>query len=134
MKKRVTRRQAQAWLAPMRKCINDMRSGYSDAARGYAVTRLHEGDDYVRVDYCIAGFQALIGRLFPTQSVQHMETIRKRLASGVLVSQATLEGALRELREVEDLLITVSRLDLQSAVLTEQISIEMGAIFQEGAA
>ena len=133
MKKRVTRRQAQAWLAPMRKCINDMRSGFSDAARGYAVTRLHEGDDYVRVDYCIAGFQALIGRLFPNQSVQHMETIRKRLASGVLVSQATLEGALRELREVEDLLITVSRLDLQSAVLTEQISIEMGAIFQEEA-
>ena len=133
MKKRVTRRQAQAWLAPMRKCINDMRSGFSDAARGYAVTRLHEGDDYVRVDYCIAGFQALIGRLFPTQSVQHMETIRKRLASGVLVAQSTLEGALRELREVEDLLITVSRLDLQSAVLTEQISIEMGAIFQEEA-
>ena len=98
------------------------------------MTRLHEGDDYVRVDYCIAGFQALIGRLFSNQSVQHMETIRKRLASGVLVSQATLEGALRELREVEDLLITVSRLDLQSAVLTEQISIEMGAIFQEGAA
>lgn len=133
MNRKVTRRQAQAWLAPMRKCLNEMRSGYSDAIRGYPVTRLHDGDDYVRVDFCIAGFQALIGRLFPAQNLEHIERVRKRLAAGVLVSQPDLERSMRELREVEDLLITVTVPDLHSAVLTEQISIEIEALQEKAA-
>ena len=40
--KRITRRQARSWLAPMRDCFAQMKTGEVDAAiRGYAVTRLH---------------------------------------------------------------------------------------------
>lgn len=124
MSRRVTRRQARTWLAPMRKCFQEMRSGYSTAARGYAVTRLNDGDDWVRVDFCIAGFRALIGRLFPDLATSHMERIERRLANGVLVAQSDLDGALREIRTAEDLLIKVTREELKSAVLTEQINIE----------
>ena len=128
MSRRVTRRQAQAWLAPMRKCFQEMRSGYTTAARGYAVTRLNDGDDWVRVDFCIAGFRALIGRLFPDLATSHMERIERRLANSVLVAQSDLDGALREIRTAEDLLIKVTREELKSAVLTEQINIEIEAL------
>ena len=127
-KKRVTRRQAQAWLHPMRQCFQGMRSGYADAARGYAVTRLHERDDYVRTDYCIAGFRALIVRLFPDLPTPHMERAQKRLAAGVLIIQQDLDGCLRECRAAEDRLITVTVAALKSAVMTEQINIELDAI------
>jgi hypothetical protein len=112
----------------MRKCFQGMRSGYADSARGYAVTRLHEQDDYVRTDYCIAGFRALIARLFPDLSTLHMERVQKRLSAGVLVSPTDLDGCLRECREAEDRLITVTVADLKSAVLTEQINIELEAM------
>lgn len=126
--KLVTRRQARAWLAPMRQCFQSMRSGYSPAARGYAVTRLHEGDDWVRTDYCIAGFVGLIARLFPELPTPHMARVQKRLAAGVLVSQSDLDGCLRECRAAEDRLITITVAHLQSAVRTEQIAIEFDAM------
>ena len=132
--KNVTRRQARTWLGPMRRCFQEMRSGYSTAARGYAVTRLNDGDDWVRVDFCIAGFRALIGRLFPDLATHHMERIEKRLTNGVLVSQSDLDGAMREIRAAENLLITVTREELKSAVLTEQINIEMEASMSQEAA
>lgn len=128
MTRKVTRRQAQAWLDPMRKCFHGMRTGYADAARGYAVTRLHEQDDYVRTDYCIAGFRALIGRLFPDLPTPHMERVQRRLASGVLIATADLDGCLRECRAAENRLITVTVANLKSAVLTEQINIEIEAL------
>ena len=124
----VTRKQARAWLSPMRQCFQSMRSGYSPAARGYAVTRLHDQDDYVRTDYCIAGFRALIARLFPDLPTPHMERVQKRLAAGVLISQSDLDGCLRECREAENHLITVTVTHLQSAVRTEQIAIEFDAM------
>lgn len=127
MTRKVTRRQAQAWLAPMRQCFHGMRSGYAAAARGYAVTRLHEQDDYVRTDYCIAGFRALIVRLFPDIPTPHMERVQKRLAAGVLINPQDLDGCLRECKQAEDRLITVTVQALQSAVLTEQINIELEA-------
>lgn len=131
MSKRVTRRQAQSWLSPMRKCFQEMRSGYTTAARGYAVTRLSEQDDWVRTDYCIAGFRALIVRLFPDLLTPAMERIQKRLANGVLISQQAIDEAMQEMRETEDRLITVTVADLKSAVLTEQINIEIEAIQEE---
>lgn len=133
MSRRVTRRQAQAWLAPMRKCFQEMRSGYTTSARGYPVTRLNDGDDWVRTDFCIAGFRALIGRLFPDLATSHMERIERRLANGVLVAQSDLDGAMCEIRAAEDLLITVTREELKSAVLTEQINIEIEALQEKAA-
>lgn len=132
--KKVTRRQARAWLHPIRQCFNTMRiTGESHAARGYAVTKVHGDDDWVRTDYCIAGFRALIERLFPKLDTSAMQRVQRRLANGVLVSNADLESCMRELRAAEDLLITVTIKDLHSAVLTEQINIEMEALQEKAA-
>lgn len=65
MKKRVTRRQIQSWLMPIRRCFAEIKTGEVDSMRGYAVTRLDEKDSYARIDFCIAGFRALIQRLCP---------------------------------------------------------------------
>lgn len=128
---KLTRRQAKAWLAPMRKCITQMQSGYAEAARGYAVTQLQEGSDYVRIDQCIAGFAGLIHRIFPALDTSAMDRIQRRLASGVLVSQNDLSETLRLLRTVEDCLITKTVAEIQSAVTTEEIQIELDAIQTE---
>jgi|GEM_PF-3666862 len=62
IKHRVTRRQAQAFLAPMRRAINEMRSGEVDAVQGYAITRLPT-HGYARLDYCLAGTRAFNDRM-----------------------------------------------------------------------
>lgn len=72
-------------------------------------------------------------RLFPDLAIYHMERIEKRLANGVLVAQSDLDGALREIRTAEDLLIKVTREELKSAVLTEQINIEIEALQEKAA-
>ena len=128
MTARVTRKQARAWLAPMRECFGQMRTGFAPAADGFPVTRLHDADDWARIDYCIAGFVGLIARLFPELPTPHMARVQKRLAAGVLVSQSDLDGCLRECREAENHLITVTVAHLQSAVRTEQIAIEFDAM------
>ena len=48
--KHVTRKQIRAWLAPMRSCFAQMRSGEVDSIRGYAVTRLDQKDEYARTE------------------------------------------------------------------------------------
>ena len=127
MPKRVTRRQACSWLAPMRRCLREMQTGFSPAARGYAVTRLNERGNWVRTDFCIDGFAGLIRRLFPDLDLSALERVRKRLAAGVLVSQEDLQECLRILKTTENRLITVSVSDLKSAVRTEEIAIELEA-------
>ena len=47
--KRMTRRQVAGWLLPIRSALKEMLSGEVDSIRGYAVTRLHRGDEYERV-------------------------------------------------------------------------------------
>jgi hypothetical protein len=129
--KRVTRRQAKVWLAPIRECFTKMRSGYSEAIRGYAVTRLNDSDEWVRSDYCIAGFVGLIQRLFPTLETPSMLRVQMRLANGVLISQKDLDLCMRELQNAEDLLITKTTKKLKKAVTDEQIKIEIDALMEE---
>ena len=54
-----TRKQARAWLAPIRKALTEMLSGEVDSHRGYAITRIHHADnDFARIDHAINGFDA----------------------------------------------------------------------------
>lgn len=79
--KRITRRQARSWLSPMRDCFLQMLEGEVDAINGYPVTRLHHDDDYARIDYCIAGFRALLDRLCPEIDTAPLARLEKRLAN-----------------------------------------------------
>lgn len=124
MPKKVTRRQIRSWLSPIRKCFSEMRSGEVDAIRGYAVTRLNHNDEYARIDFCIAGFRALIARLCQQIDVSALERIEKKLAAGVPLTVAEIDGAMSLLKRCEDALIKKSYAEIKDTVLTEQIQIE----------
>ena len=120
-----TRKQAKTWLSPIRDAIAEMRTGEVDAIKGYAVTRLHTGDDYARIDFCINGFLALIERLLPDENTDPLHTVSKRLANGIPITLALLDSCSAILNEVEDKLITITRRTLIDAANLEQIIIEV---------
>ena len=126
--KRVTRKQIRAWLAPIRDCFAQMRSGEVDSIRGYAVTRLDQKDEYARIDFCINGFAALIDRLCPDVDTAPLHRISKALANGVPLTIAEIDSALSLLHRCEDMLIKLTFAEVKSAVLTEQVCIEVDAM------
>ena len=122
---RITRRKVKAWFDPIRKCLREMKSGEVDAIQGYAVTRMHTEDDYVRIDYCMTGFRHLVQRLCPDVDVSPMEKLEKKLSNGVMIQINEIDDVLSLLNRSEDRLIRCKEEEVRSAVLTEQIAIEM---------
>jgi len=105
--------------------MKEMKGGEVDAIQGYAVTRLHTEDDYVRVDYCMSGFRMLVGRLCPDMDLTAMEKVEKKLHHGVLLDIKDIDDVMSLLKTVENRLIRIDEQVVRSAVLTEQIAIEM---------
>jgi hypothetical protein len=132
--KRITRRQARSWLSPMRACLRQMLAGEVDAINGYPVTRLHHNDDYARVDFCIAGFRALLDRLCPEIGTGPMARLEKRLAHGVPVTAAEIEQALAVCTLAESALLRHPVAVVKAAVMTEQIVIELESLGLKDAA
>lgn len=128
MSRKVTRREIRTWLGPMRSCFHQMRVSEIEAVRGYPVTRLHAQDEFVRVDWCCAGFRALISRIRPEFDLGPIETVEKKLAAGVPLVEAELDTVLRLLHRIEDSLVGVRKDVLQDAVLVEQINIEIDSL------
>jgi hypothetical protein len=120
-----TRKQAQAWLAPIRAALAELRSGSVDAIRGYPVTRLHSGDDYARIDWCLNGFVALIDRLMPELSTTPLRRLAKKLEIGTPLHLADLDACVGTLHQVETALIRLPRQTLIDAALVEQINVEL---------
>lgn len=132
---RVTRRQAQSFLAPMRRAIAEMRSGEADSIQGYAVTRLPTHAAYARLDYCLAGTRAFMERLAPDIDYAPLERLEKKLAHGTPLTMAELSACPAVLRQVEDALVRMDRRAVQDALVTTQIAIEVEALgMQEAAA
>lgn len=120
------RKQMQAWLAPIRKALAEIRTGEIDAYRGYPITRIHHADnDFARVDFAVNGFLALINRLLPDDDLSPLSRLSKKLANGVLltVEEVTECGAL--LNAIEDKLLTFTRAQLKDAADVEMINIEL---------
>ena len=121
-----TRAQAQAWLAPIRRAMTELRQGEIDAYRGYAITRIHwADDDFARVDHAINGFSALITRLMPDVDLEPMRKVSKKLESGVLLHLREVDACIDLLKHVEDRLLTFKRRELVDAANIEMIAIEM---------
>ena len=121
-----TRKQMQAWLAPIRKALAEIRTGEVDAYRGYPITRIHHADnDFARVDHALNGFLALITRLMPDYSVTPLQRLSKKLENGVLLSleEVTECGVL--LNAIEDKLLIFTRAQLKDAADLEMICIEL---------
>lgn len=126
--KRITRKKVEAWLRPMRAALREMRSGYADSVRGYAVTRLHNRDDYVRTDFCIAGFRCLINRIFPATDTACLLRIETRLANGIAFEVADIDAALSLLNSLEKPLMRMSAVAVSDAVIAEQIRNEFESL------
>lgn len=121
-----TRKQARAWLAPIRRALAELHQGEIDAHRGYAITRIHWADnDFARVDHAINGFVALIERLMPDLDLSPLRRVSKKLESGILLELAEVEACSALLKSVEDRLIKLRRCDLMDAANTEMINIEL---------
>jgi hypothetical protein len=115
----------------MRKCLRQIRAtGYADSIRGYAVTRLHASDDYARIDYCAAGFRALMERICPHIDTAPLLRIEQRLAAGVPLEVEHVDASLRMLMAVENNLIKHSVAEVKEAVMIEQILIEMAEMIE----
>ena len=122
--KHMTRRQVTGWLLPIRSALKEMLSGEVDSIRGYAVTRLHRGDEYERVDYCLAGFSGVLGRIFPEIDLSPLTRLQKRLAAGAPVTESEIHAALAFLKSLETPLIKQDWNYIKSCLTTEMLSIE----------
>jgi len=121
-----TRKQAQAWLAPIRRAFNEIRTGEADAYRGYIVTRIQwKDEDFARVDHCINGFTAMLDRLMPEFDTGAMKKVSKKLANGVLLEHKEVDACFANLNACEDALIKFKRSDLMDVSQTEMINIEL---------
>ena len=112
----------------MRKAFAEMKTGETDAIRGYAVTRIDHLDDYARTDWAINGFVAVMERLLPDLDVAPLNKVSVKLANGVPLEQREVDAGLGVLARAEDGLIRVPRQTIRDAVLTEQIGIEMASL------
>ena len=112
----------------MRQALHEMRSGYADSLRGYAVTRLHNRDDYVRIDFCLAGFRCLINRLFPATDTACLLRLETRLANGIAFEVADIDAALSLLNSLEKPLMRMSAVAVSDAVIAEQIRNEFESL------
>jgi len=129
--KRMTRAKARAWLSPIRDCLGSIRrTGESDEIGGHAVTRLHESDDYARIDYCIAGFLGLTDELCPQVDDAPLHHIQVRLETGAPLTVALIDSAFSALKRIESALVGLPLDRVKGAVLDAQIAIE----FEEMAA
>lgn len=125
-KKPTTRKQAQAWLAPIRNTLAELRTGEIDSYRGYAITRLHHADnDFARVDYTINGFVSLIKRLLPDVDTGAMQRLAHKLEFGILLKVEELDACATVVNSVEDKLLDFTREQLKDAANTEMVKIEL---------
>ena len=123
--KRMTRRQVEAWFVPIRAALREMLSGEVDSIKGYAVARLHTGDDYARVDECIEGFIGVIGRIFKGINQHPLKKIQKHLCSGAPLTESDVHAALAFLKSLETPLIKADWQAIKEALQTEMIHIEL---------
>ena len=121
-----TRKQVQAWIAPIRKAFSEIRTGEVDSYRGYAITRIHHADnDFARVDHAINGFVALMDRLLTDIDTGCMKKVSAKLGAGILLELAEVETCVELLNTVEDRLMRFTREQLLDAANTEMINIEL---------
>ena len=127
--KRMTRKQVTGWLLPIRSALKEMLSGEVDAIRGYAVTRLHNGDEYERVDFCIAGFVGVLSRIFPELDLSPMTKLQRLLAAGTPIHAADVHKALALLKSLETPLIKEDWHRIKACLTTEMLSIEFSEMW-----
>ena len=127
--KRMTRKQVTGWILPIRAALKEMLSGEVDSIRGYAVTRLHNGDEYERVDWCMAGFVGVLSRIFPDLDLSPMTKLQRLLAAGTPIHAEDVHKALALLKSLETPLIKEDWHRIKACLTTEMLSIEFSEMW-----
>ena len=120
-----TKKQIESWLAPITRALSELRTGYVDTYRGYAVTRIKPNDpDFARIDWCINGFLALLDRLQPEIDLSPMRRVSSKLTHGVLLQPEEIDACLALLKPIAEGLRHFTRAQLKDAANTEMVRIE----------
>lgn len=123
---RPSRRQMQAFIAPVRDALKQMRAGEVDTIQGYPVFKDWQGE-WCRIDWAMNGFVSMVLRAAPEIDMQVFDKVAAKLGSGVPLTIKEIDQALSRLKQVETALIKITRGELKSHVLTESIDIELAA-------
>lgn len=89
--KKIARRQARAWLFPLRNLLNELSTGEIDSVRGYPITQIgRTQSDVARADHLLAGFVGMADRLWPELDTRSLEKLAKKLSLGALLKRDEL--------------------------------------------
>lgn len=120
MSRKITRREVAAFTAPVRAALAELRSGEVHSIRGYAVQQDRKDGSWVRIDWAINGFVALVKRLD--------QALAKKLDAGVVLMESEIEAAQQELKAQCEAFFRASRERLIDVARTEQINIELESL------
>ena len=122
MLKPPTRKQARAWLSPITKALNELKTGEVDCVRGYPITQIRwAGNEIARVDHAINGFVSLLDRINTQLDTKHLASLANKLTNGIMLTQKEIDWALLVVRSAEDYIIKVPRNRLIDFARTEMI-------------
>lgn len=122
--RRVTRREAIYWLAPIRATLREMAQGDISAIDDKPVTRLYPGDDYARIDFCINAFRSFLSRICDLNCTS-LEIIEHNIATDTPITFQEVSDAFAFLNKCEDMMTGMPFAAFQSSVTTESIAIEI---------
>lgn len=129
--KKPPRRQMQAFIAPVREALKQMRSGEVDSIDGFPVFKDWQGD-WARIDWAMNGFVSMVSRAEPDLDMSLFDNLAAKLESGMLMTVQEIDQALSILKTVEKALTKVTRARLKECVLDEQIDIELSQMGLKG--
>lgn len=124
-----TRKQAHAWLSPIRKALQEILTGEVDTYRGHVITEIKwAGNEVARVDHAINGFVSMMARANPEHDLSALKNVSRKLEYGIMLTEGEVYKALGSLISCEDIIIKIPREKLLDWARTEQISIAMQGV------
>lgn len=122
--RRLGRRKAQQWLAPLRQALRNIRTtGEVFEAEGHALMEMP--DAFVRIDHCIEGFVRMIARVLPDAGISEICNVRNKIGTSQDMTIAEIDAALAEINVIEPMVGRLSCDAIKAAVKTEVIAIEL---------
>lgn len=123
-----TRKQARAWVDPLRRAIASLLQGEVDTLKGHPIFEIKwAGNPVARIDHSLNGFVSIMRRMNPESKVEAIEHLAKRLTYGIMLTEEEVHAALSELAQTEHEIIKHTRKQLMDWVQTEQISCALQA-------